>query len=398
MDRKSLVCKYCNQAFIRRDLLELHQKSHFENNSNVQQEAQQQSSLAINSNQPKPIVFYNQPQEQITPMNFYTENTFNAADTGNAALQPQNQPKSDFNSYPIMNQLLSGININQNLAPPVKNFMCGICSNTFFKKKELDRHVITIHTNIQQFKCDSCNKSFNRKDKLLRHEKIHLVPPSIFNCSLCPAVFVRKQMLESHSKIHEVGNGHQAEPLPVMPIFPPAIIESNGFSVDSLEKAEPQELTLEQYGTAANPPSMSNPPAAIFPMNLSMSKDENEPMDLSNEKIDEDVPIMKVEPVANITIDSDDEEVNALHIAEEPFIKKSSSMKDLFNLAPQVSLSSTDLIPEPHYPTPMEEMKPKFEEEFKSVDDLSFPMTSRIAGLDKLEPLRDLPMEILNND
>lgn len=370
MDRKALVCKFCNQAFMRRDLLELHQKTHLDNSAVLQNEEPQ----TVSQVQPQPIVFYNQPQPQEqhhTPMNFYTENmSFNTNSSNGGTVQPKKE-------YPIMNQLLSGIGFNQ----PMKNFICGICHNAFFKKKELDRHVITIHTNVK-FKCESCPKYFNRKDKLLRHEKLHLAPASVFNCPLCPAVFVRKQMLDFHSKIHQIGNGQQVEDM--IASLQPVVTKNNGYS-SALHQAVPEIVQ----------PLIQEAPATLYPINLSVNKSFNEPMNLSNDKVEHFSQVMKIEPTAMMNVDSDDEG-DGLQIVEEPRIKKSPSLLSLFK---NEDMEATpELISDRSFQINVSEIKPSFDEPTNTINDLTFAMTSRIADLDKLEPLRDLPMEILNND
>lgn len=372
MDRALLVCKHCNQAFSRRDQLEQHLKTHLVDN---------------NPTPPQKIVFYNNPeqlnlQQPLTaPMNFYTESL-----PSNPNTMQLLQPKTE---YPIMNQLLSG-NLLPNLLQPTKNFVCGVCGSTFFKKKELDRHVLTIHTNLKQFTCETCPKVFNRRDKLLRHEKTHNVA-NVFNCPLCPAVFVRQQMLDLHSKVH---NGEQQAQQSQLESFLASFqqpVENNGVHNNSSMDAEVSHQLMSALLQS------SVPDAKLLPMNLSISKSEDvEPMNLSSDRIEPKsiLSITKVEKSpTRITIDSDDDE--GLRIVEEaPVIKKSPSLINLHNNLPNDQ-------PIAFVDTPVEngEIKQQLDEPMKDMNDLN-SMTSRIANLEKLElePLRNLPMEILNND
>lgn len=382
MDRKSFNCKHCNQAFVRRDQLEIHQKTHIESKPILQQTV----------NQSQPIVFYNQPAEidaphSSAPMNFYTENSsFNV----DSKIRGQIQPKKE---YPIMNQLLSGINhMNQSLPPPVKSFTCGICNNAFFKKKELDRHVISVHTNIKQFSCDTCPKTFNRRDKLLRHKKTHLVAP-IFNCSLCPAVFIRQHMLENHMKNHQLGNGDNIESF--LASLQPIASGNNGFTpmpTDPLqhmmEAAQPKMLVAQHAE-----PSALEPQINLFPMNLSITKSSNEPMNLSNHK-------MKVELPMNVQMDSDGESQGLKIDEETSAVKRSPLLMSFFKSEPEVMPTMTDSYSERQYPMETHENSTRYDEPVKQSEnhEITFSMTSRIAELDNIEPLRDLPMEILNNE
>lgn len=386
MDRKALICKYCNQAFMRRDLLELHQKSHLENSAVSQNEEPPPASQVSTTIQP--IVFYNQPPQQHqgvaqhAPMNFYTENMSYNMNPSNGGTLQVIQPKKE---YPIMNQLLSGMGYSQSnqTMQPLKNFVCGICHNAFVKKKELDRHVITIHTNVKQFKCESCPKVFNRKDKLLRHEKLHSTPASVFNCPLCPAVFLRKQMLDFHSKVHQIGNGQQMEDM--MASLQPVVNKNNGYN--SILQQMPEVVQ----------PTVQEAPATLYPMNLSVNKIFNEPINLSNDKFEAQLPmVMKLEPTA-MTVDSD-EEGDGLQIVEEPGIKKSPSLLNFFKPEEYRMENTPEMISDRSFEVNVSELKSSFDDPAKTINDLTFAMTSRIADLDKLEPLRDLPIEILNND
>lgn len=358
MDRALLVCKHCNQAFSRRDQLEQHIKTH-----------------SIET-PPQKIVFYNNPeqlnlQQPLTaPMNFYTESL--------QLLQPKTE-------YPIMNQLLSG-NLLPNLLQPTKNFVCGVCGSTFFKKKELDRHVLSIHTNLKQFSCETCPKVFNRRDKLLRHEKTHNVA-NVFNCPLCPAVFMRQQMLDLHSKVHNGEQQAHSQLESFLASFQQPV-ENNGVSHNN--SSMDVEVSHQLMSALLQ---VSVPETKLLPMNLSISKSEDvEPMNLSSDRIEPKsiLSITKVEKSpARITIDSDDDE--GLRIVEEtPIIKKSPSLINLHNLPNDQPIAFVD--------TPVEngEIKQQFDEPMNDLNS----MTSRIANLEKLElePLRDLPMEILNND
>lgn len=389
MDRKSFNCKYCNQAFVRRDQLEIHHKTHIENKPILQIEVQPKVA------QPQPIVFYNHPADIIAaqssaPMNFYTENSSYVVDRSAGGQMQEVQPKTE---YPIMNQLLTGMNhVNQTLLPPIKNFFCGICNSGFSKKKDLDRHVMSIHTNIKQFTCDICSKSYNRRDKLMRHKKTHLAPPQVFSCAMCPAVFIRQHLLENHMKNHQMGNVENVETF--LASLKPIVNANNGFTptpIDPLQQMMIGEAQSKQQ--IVYPPESQVPEQLmnLIPMNLSVNDISSEPMNLSNDKL-------KIEPTMNAQLESDDES-NGLKIVEEPVIKNPSLMS-FFKTEPEVIQLAEDSLSERQFPMEIQETVTRFQEPEKQTEnhEITFSMTSRIAELDKMEPLRDLPMEILNND
>ncbi|XP_070496843.1 zinc finger protein piragua-like [Chironomus tepperi] len=418
MNRNTFNCKYCNQAFTQRDELEVHQKTHITPMKSSQVTIQPQQPP-----QPAPIVFYNQnpieqqqfvPQNQ-APMNFYTENV-----EPNPPPPPA-QPKIE---YPIMNQLLTNFNNsvykcekcfeqfptsqllqNHQTLYHSKNFTCGICNSSYYKKKELDRHVITAHTDIR-YNCSKCSKSFSRKDKLARHEKTHLIP-AFYNCALCPAVFIRKHLLDLHSKIHLVPNQK---------------VEDSGLINNLNLEQHPQMVEDQPMPTENYVPSLISPlkqrspldlspvkhvdqPAVLYPMNLSINQQLNpinEPMDLSNDKqYDDCVSITKIEP-PKIVIESDDED--DLKIIENNNHEKENDQKKQ-----NAEIINHDFIPKTENLTSNEGTEGNVEniqnfmnatdqKEDAKMEDLTFhSMTSRLSDLDKMEPSKDLPMEILQS-
>ncbi len=50
-------------------------------------------------------------------------------------------------------------------------FYCDHCARTFSIKKDLARHMFSVHSTERPFHCDQCDLSFNRKDNLYRHMK-----------------------------------------------------------------------------------------------------------------------------------------------------------------------------------------------------------------------------------
>lgn len=411
MNRNTFNCKYCNQVFTQRDELDVHQKSHIS--------PMKSSQITIQPQQPAPIVFYNQnpiEQQQFVPqnrapMNFYTENVEPI---------PPPQPKIE---YPIMNQLLTNFNNsvykcekcfeqfpttqllqNHQTLYHSKNFTCGLCNSSYYKKKELDRHVMTAHTDIR-YNCSKCSKSFSRKDKLARHEKTHLIP-AFYNCALCPAVFIRKHLLDIHSKIHLIPNQNilessalvnslNLEQHPQIPQDQPMASESFIPSLISpLKQRSPLDLS---------PMKHADQPAVLYPMNLSINQQLdpiNEPMDLSNDKqFDDCVSITKIEP-PKIVIESDDDD-NELKIIENNNHEKENDDKaQNVETMPHNFIPKTDNLTEPSNEGNVENiqnfMNATDQKEDVKMEDLSFhSMTSRLSDLDKLELSKDLPMEIL---
>jgi hypothetical protein len=408
-------------VFTQRDELEVHQKTHISPMKSSQITIQPQQPP-----QPAPIVFYNQnPLEQQqfvpqnrAPMNFYTENVEPIPQP-----PPPSQPKIE---YPIMNQLLTNFNNtvykcekcfeqfptsqllqNHQTLYHSKNFSCGLCNSSYYKKKELDRHILSAHTDIR-YNCSKCSKSFSRKDKLARHEKTHLIP-AFYNCPLCPAVFIRKHLLDIHSKIHSIPNQQPMETSalvnslnleqhPQIPQEQPMASESFIPSLISpLKQRSPLDLSSMKH---------ADPPAVLYPMNLSINQQLdpiNEPMDLSNDKqFDDCVSITKIEP-PKIVIESDDD-ANDLKIIENNNHEKEENdekKENVETMPPRDIIPKTDNLPSneaANVENIQNFMNATDQKEDVKMEDLSFhSMASRLSDLDKLELSKDLPMEILQS-
>ena len=79
------------------------------------------------------------------------------------------------------------------------NNNCEECDYEFVSKKELKRHVKSVHYFVK-FDCDQCSATFNRKDNYERHlEKIHSTEClDGFRCDLCNIFFARKDNFMRH--------------------------------------------------------------------------------------------------------------------------------------------------------------------------------------------------------
>lgn len=358
MNRNNLNCKFCNQVFTHRHELDAHQKTHLAPTMprvNEIQPPQHQQPIGLGfysqiapSSPPRPQI------EERPTINFYS--------------QEQSQLKNDF---PIMNQLLSNfkpykcdrcieshpsiqlLQSHQQIFH-AKNFTCTLCNLSYYKKKELDRHISSHHTDIR-FNCAKCPKTFTRKDKLLRHEKIHSAP-QFFNCPLCTAVFLRKPLLELHMKIHEMPNINLT---PLIPMNLPNAISNVSTETPRLPAGHPiihpEEAPKKEMPQLIKLPSPISPEE--YPMNLSMSK-ESEPIDLSNEK-------------NKIVIESDDDDLKIIENNLELSAKPNGNFS-IHNPPKTDTIMMTDALISGFLPTR--------------------DVTSKI-----LEPTRDLPMEILQS-
>ena len=406
MDRRSLVCKYCNKTFNRRDKLLLHQKSHTQcNGIPVEQQI-------VNPPVNQSVVYYNQPVDnspsvsQATPLNFYTENMIINLDPYNENHQPQlaspittnfmiYQCDKCIKTFPSMILLQS----HQDVHLGIKNFLCTICNKGYVRKKELDRHMMTSHSD-KSYDCSQCNKKFKRKDKLVRHERSHQVE-KFFNCPLCPAVFIRRQMLESHSKVHELNNGVQ---------------QLNGQLMFNSENTDLKHDAGESNGVHSqedpmilqNPmdyPTKEHPPE---PVNLSFDRANSEPMDLSNDRTETE-PSLEVEVLKNDIPD----QLNGN--SQNEIMKQQQHTENNLNL--KRSISDIPKTPEKSLPDAIViisngNKSPKAMEQNDDVieiipiqndvtivkNEIMIPMHANELKMSTLEPIQDLPHDILQQN
>ena len=53
----------------------------------------------------------------------------------------------------------------ENLLKEKKQYGCDVCGQFFSRKRELKKHIRTVHEGEKSFKCDICGQKFSRKKK-----------------------------------------------------------------------------------------------------------------------------------------------------------------------------------------------------------------------------------------
>lgn len=381
MDRTAMACKFCNEAFLDRDELDMHQKRHFDNQHQTQQAEARQPPMMEMYTKPTSIGFYNQIDQEPVDMELETPSFPYSNTPQQLPPQPMNSSMNFYtegssrHNFPIINQLLSGMPPMQ-AEVQIKKFVCGICGSTFNKKKEHDRHVTSIHTNLKQFQCEKCTKTFNRKDKLLQHERTHVMP-AIYNCSLCPAVFVRQPMLDVHMKAHQLPNGRES-----------AVAHIESF-LDSLQSQLITSMSQTPHHESKNGIDSNSSQSQT---RSSTNEDLQYPLNLSTSKFETKVnsPKHSSEIADKIDLDSDDDD--SLRIVEEPVRKNATVTSKTIRNIPELKPINPEM-----FQKNLDSFETK-EFSFERPTKHDEEMASKIADMtDKIEPLHDLPMEILND-
>eukprot|EP00092_Neocalanus_flemingeri_P022137 GFUD01024013.1.p1 GENE.GFUD01024013.1~~GFUD01024013.1.p1 ORF type:complete len:697 (-),score=90.84 GFUD01024013.1:60-2150(-) len=99
----------------------------------------------------------------------------------------------------------TGVFVQEQQQPNAKNFACGYCYKTYFKKKNRNEHVKLVHDLEKKFMCSVCEMKFPKKSYLIIHERIH-TGEKPHQCELCQKSFARTGSLKYHKKaVHGIG-------------------------------------------------------------------------------------------------------------------------------------------------------------------------------------------------
>ena len=78
---------------------------------------------------------------------------------------------------------------------------CNKCGKIFRQKRNLARHIQTVHQNLKQFSCPQCDAEFGAKQTMERHIVAcakKKFKKQDFSCPECKLIFGAKQTLERH--------------------------------------------------------------------------------------------------------------------------------------------------------------------------------------------------------
>lgn len=90
----------------------------------------------------------------------------------------------------------------------IKPFACSEpnCSKTYTNKSHLDRHVKSVHKEVETdflYSCPKCMKKYANRQNLKRHIKIsHIENNKPFSCDMCRVNFKKKHQLQAHMYVH----------------------------------------------------------------------------------------------------------------------------------------------------------------------------------------------------
>ena len=86
---------------------------------------------------------------------------------------------------------------------PKNSFECEICKTRFIRKADLKVHIKSIHTTQERLKCDLCSAEFKHNKNLDRHRlEKHTEVDTTSKCPDCGKVFKHKRNMKRHQLSH----------------------------------------------------------------------------------------------------------------------------------------------------------------------------------------------------
>ncbi|XP_067000699.2 oocyte zinc finger protein XlCOF6 isoform X1 [Anabrus simplex] len=104
---------------------------------------------------------------------------------------------------------ITALNKHERVHSDERPFSCHLCDCSFKFKAELDSHVRR-HTGGRPYICDICEKRFITEGVFRRHRKIH-IGKRPFKCDVCGRAFRRLYVLTEHKRIHTGEKPHSCD-------------------------------------------------------------------------------------------------------------------------------------------------------------------------------------------
>lgn len=93
-----------------------------------------------------------------------------------------------------------------------KPYVCNVCGHPFHQKPNLDRHRVTVHSEVTPFRCEDCGMNFSRRGVLRSHIQTVHERSQRHECSICRASFSDVRELSDHVRLEHsspVSHHHQ---------------------------------------------------------------------------------------------------------------------------------------------------------------------------------------------
>lgn len=75
---------------------------------------------------------------------------------------------------------------------------CNFCPKSFKSHINLERHLFTLHSAVQNYPCQNCNATCPSEEILEQHMESHKSSQKPFSCKRCGKDFTRKYHLDRH--------------------------------------------------------------------------------------------------------------------------------------------------------------------------------------------------------
>ncbi|KAG8305993.1 hypothetical protein J6590_057481 [Homalodisca vitripennis] len=195
-DKATHMCSECGQSFISIENLKDHFLTHFDLKVPTVAEVEKSENNLLKAYLLKKNSHESNTSEstQILHQNNYISN-------GDSIVRPfkcdlctkSYRRKSDLDRHMLVHGLVK---------PGAISFKCSDCGKLFGAKYKYEHHLKT-HSGEKPFHCDQCGKNFKEKYSLQRHQQTHADQRQIFSCNICKVGFYKLQSLRHHmNKVH----------------------------------------------------------------------------------------------------------------------------------------------------------------------------------------------------
>lgn len=87
-------------------------------------------------------------------------------------------------------------------------FQCEICSQRFYRERQLKHHIDEYHVKEMKYVCEVCGEGFYSQLLLSRHKSKRHNVSKFFPCQLCNKVYLSNGSLKKHKRRHHQSQSH----------------------------------------------------------------------------------------------------------------------------------------------------------------------------------------------
>jgi len=210
---KPYQCSVCNKSFKTKSYVEVHEKKHADTSS---ADIQEEELSGDNS--------FGDVQEELSETADSSSLEVSMEEEREDVKKDENFTLDNMNTEELLvdNESVNISNFEDKNEKMTTKKECTDCNKQFSSRKNLKRHIETIHSrnpeNPNPYQCTVCDKSFKTKSYVEVHEKKHTgetadrssldIQDEEFQCGECPKVFRTELYMKTHQKSHTLDLAH----------------------------------------------------------------------------------------------------------------------------------------------------------------------------------------------